>query len=187
MRAKARADKDWALSDKIRDQLAELGIQLKDGKDGTTYSISWWRGFCTFDGMEAIDKKILKELQSLPEELKLEILQFIKGSKETTPDAGKDYPLHNQGQMEVSLSENFEEYVTDSFISSIKSLPRRFQKDLMTYLNKLKAEAAQEGKDSRKGTKSHSDFRPGFGGAKGFFILKDGWDDPLIEEFKDYM
>lgn len=40
MRAKARADKDWALSDKIRDQLAELGIQLKDGKDGTTYSIS---------------------------------------------------------------------------------------------------------------------------------------------------
>ena len=40
MRARARADKDWALSDKIRDQLAEVGIQLKDGPEGTTYSLS---------------------------------------------------------------------------------------------------------------------------------------------------
>lgn len=40
MRARARADKDWALSDKIRDQLAEIGVQLKDGKDGTIYSLS---------------------------------------------------------------------------------------------------------------------------------------------------
>ncbi len=39
MRAKARADKDWALSDQIRDQLAEIGIQLKDGKEGTSYSL----------------------------------------------------------------------------------------------------------------------------------------------------
>jgi cysteine--tRNA ligase len=36
----ARANKDWALSDKIRDELLALGIQLKDGKDGTTYSLS---------------------------------------------------------------------------------------------------------------------------------------------------
>ncbi len=40
MRAKARADKDWALSDTLRDQLAAIGIQLKDGKDGTGYSIN---------------------------------------------------------------------------------------------------------------------------------------------------
>ena len=40
MRAKARADKDWALSDALRDQLAAIGIQLKDGKDGTGYSIN---------------------------------------------------------------------------------------------------------------------------------------------------
>ncbi|UMB60964.1 cysteine--tRNA ligase [Lutibacter sp. A80] len=40
MRKKARADKDWALSDKIRDQLADLGIQLKDGKEGTTFSVN---------------------------------------------------------------------------------------------------------------------------------------------------
>jgi cysteinyl-tRNA synthetase len=40
MRAKARADKDWKLSDQIRDQLAEVGIQLKDGKDGTSYSLN---------------------------------------------------------------------------------------------------------------------------------------------------
>lgn len=40
MRAEARADKNWALSDKIRDELDKLGIQLKDGKEGTTYSLS---------------------------------------------------------------------------------------------------------------------------------------------------
>ena len=34
----ARANKDFAMSDQIRDQLIALGIQLKDGKDGTTFS-----------------------------------------------------------------------------------------------------------------------------------------------------
>ena len=38
MRVQARTDKNWALSDQIRDQLAALGIQLKDGKEGTTYT-----------------------------------------------------------------------------------------------------------------------------------------------------
>lgn len=37
LRLKARADKDWATSDAIRDKLAEAGIVLKDGKDGTTW------------------------------------------------------------------------------------------------------------------------------------------------------
>jgi cysteinyl-tRNA synthetase len=40
VRNQARAEKNWALSDKIRDELAKFGIQLKDGKDGTTYSFS---------------------------------------------------------------------------------------------------------------------------------------------------
>ncbi|MEL0457188.1 cysteine--tRNA ligase [Flavobacteriaceae bacterium SZ-1-7] len=40
LRQEARANKDFALSDKIRDKLAEVGIQLKDGKDGTTFSIN---------------------------------------------------------------------------------------------------------------------------------------------------
>ncbi|MBT8262663.1 MAG: cysteine--tRNA ligase [Bacteroidia bacterium] len=40
LRNKARADKDFATSDKIRDDLKEVGIQLKDGKDGTTYSLN---------------------------------------------------------------------------------------------------------------------------------------------------
>ena len=40
MRAKARADKDWALSDQIRDQLAAVGIQLKDGPEGTSYTLN---------------------------------------------------------------------------------------------------------------------------------------------------
>ena len=38
LREQARADKNWALSDQIRDELSEKGIQLKDGKDGTSYS-----------------------------------------------------------------------------------------------------------------------------------------------------
>lgn len=40
MRNEARANKDFALSDKIRDQLTVLGINLKDGKDGTTFTIN---------------------------------------------------------------------------------------------------------------------------------------------------
>ena len=39
MRNKARADKDFATSDQIRDALGSLGIQLKDGNEGTTYSL----------------------------------------------------------------------------------------------------------------------------------------------------
>jgi len=39
MRNEARANKNFQLSDEIRDQLLALGIQLKDGKEGTTFSI----------------------------------------------------------------------------------------------------------------------------------------------------
>jgi cysteinyl-tRNA synthetase len=39
MRNQARIDKNWALSDQIRDELLKLGIQLKDGKDGTDYRL----------------------------------------------------------------------------------------------------------------------------------------------------
>ena len=39
MRKQARANRDFALSDQIRDQLLTLGIQLKDGKEGTTFSV----------------------------------------------------------------------------------------------------------------------------------------------------
>jgi cysteinyl-tRNA synthetase len=38
MRNEARANKNWALSDELRDKLAVLGIILKDGKEGTTYT-----------------------------------------------------------------------------------------------------------------------------------------------------
>jgi cysteinyl-tRNA synthetase len=37
MRNEARANKNFALSDQIRDELLALGIHLKDGKDGTTF------------------------------------------------------------------------------------------------------------------------------------------------------
>jgi cysteinyl-tRNA synthetase len=39
MRMEARANKNWALSDEIRDKLAVLDIQLKDGKEGTSFSL----------------------------------------------------------------------------------------------------------------------------------------------------
>lgn len=37
MRATARAEKNWAASDKIRDGLAAAKIQIKDGKEGTSW------------------------------------------------------------------------------------------------------------------------------------------------------
>ena len=39
MRKEARANKDFEMSDKIRDRLKEIGIQLKDGIDGTIFTI----------------------------------------------------------------------------------------------------------------------------------------------------
>ncbi len=39
LRNAARANKDYQTSDQIRDELAAMGIQLKDGKEGTTYSL----------------------------------------------------------------------------------------------------------------------------------------------------
>lgn len=40
MRADARANKDWAKSDMIRDRLSEVGITIKDGKDGAKWEIN---------------------------------------------------------------------------------------------------------------------------------------------------
>lgn len=40
MRNQARLEKNWAMSDQIRDELLAIGIQLKDGKDGTDYSLN---------------------------------------------------------------------------------------------------------------------------------------------------
>ncbi len=39
MRAEAKANKNYTLSDEIRDKLKELGIQLKDSHEGTTYTL----------------------------------------------------------------------------------------------------------------------------------------------------
>lgn len=40
LRQEARANKNFQLSDQIRDELAASGIQLQDGKDGTTFTIN---------------------------------------------------------------------------------------------------------------------------------------------------
>ena len=39
LRAEARANRDFATSDKIRDQLLEMGVELKDHKDGTDFIV----------------------------------------------------------------------------------------------------------------------------------------------------
>ena len=39
LRAKAKAEKNWAVSDQIRDALAEAGFQVKDTKDGVTWKL----------------------------------------------------------------------------------------------------------------------------------------------------
>jgi cysteinyl-tRNA synthetase len=39
-RSQARARKDWKESDRIRDELAKMGVVLKDSKDGTTWEIA---------------------------------------------------------------------------------------------------------------------------------------------------
>ncbi|MFD2565176.1 cysteine--tRNA ligase [Aquimarina rubra] len=40
LRAEARANKDFATSDKIRDELQAMGIQLKDGREGTSFTLN---------------------------------------------------------------------------------------------------------------------------------------------------
>ena len=39
LRQIARAEKNWGVADKIRDGLTDLEIVLKDGKDGTSWTI----------------------------------------------------------------------------------------------------------------------------------------------------
>ena len=39
LRAKAKAQKDWATSDQIRDALAQAGFEVKDTKDGVTWKL----------------------------------------------------------------------------------------------------------------------------------------------------
>lgn len=39
LRAKAKANKEWAVSDQIRDALADAGFQVKDTKDGVTWKL----------------------------------------------------------------------------------------------------------------------------------------------------
>ena len=39
VRSELRAAKQWQLSDRVRDGLAELGVEIKDGPEGTTWSL----------------------------------------------------------------------------------------------------------------------------------------------------
>ena len=39
-RARVRAEKNWARSDQLRDQLLQMGIRVNDGPDGQTWEIN---------------------------------------------------------------------------------------------------------------------------------------------------
>jgi cysteinyl-tRNA synthetase len=39
LRAQVRAEKNWSLADSIRDGLAKAGVQVKDGKDGASWTL----------------------------------------------------------------------------------------------------------------------------------------------------
>ena len=39
LRADAKANKDWATSDKIRNELAAIGFDIKDGKEGVSWEL----------------------------------------------------------------------------------------------------------------------------------------------------
>ena len=38
-RLEAKNEKNYALADKIREELKELGVELKDSKEGTTFKV----------------------------------------------------------------------------------------------------------------------------------------------------
>jgi cysteinyl-tRNA synthetase len=40
-RLAARKAKDWVASDRLRDELAALGVSIKDTKDGATWEVKW--------------------------------------------------------------------------------------------------------------------------------------------------
>jgi len=39
LRTEAKANKDWATSDKIRNELAAIGFEIKDGKEGVSWEL----------------------------------------------------------------------------------------------------------------------------------------------------
>jgi cysteinyl-tRNA synthetase len=44
LRAELRKAKQFALADRVRDRLGDLGVELRDGADGTTWTLSPSRG-----------------------------------------------------------------------------------------------------------------------------------------------
>ena len=40
LRQEAKQEKNYALSDTIRKKLSDIGIELKDGKEGTSFTIN---------------------------------------------------------------------------------------------------------------------------------------------------
>jgi cysteinyl-tRNA synthetase len=40
IRNTAKSNKDWETADKIRNQLNKLGIEIMDGKDGSSFKIN---------------------------------------------------------------------------------------------------------------------------------------------------
>jgi len=40
LRQRAREEKNWGMADTIRDTLKELGVEVKDSKDGSTWTVN---------------------------------------------------------------------------------------------------------------------------------------------------
>lgn len=133
--------------------------------------------------MNAIDQEILNALQGLSKADKEQVLAFIQALK---PASSPDSDLVEKAK---AVSEDTGEYYTPAkLISHFKSLPQKLQRDLIHYLNQLKAQADKEKTDPGK-KKPHPKFKPGFGGAKGLFKkLPDDLDQySAAEDFEDYL
>ena len=66
---------------------------------------------------------------------------------------------------------------TSVLVTKISSLPEELKAEVVDFIDFLMTKV-KKGKEKTG---------PKFGSAKGMFILKPGWDDPLDEEFKEYM
>ncbi len=76
------------------------------------------------------------------------------------------------------------------FVSQFQSLSVEMQTRVLEFMKKLKnmkSKSAQSSEKLENQEEKKIEIKAGFGGAKGLFILNEGWDDPLTEEFKDYM
>lgn len=70
---------------------------------------------------------------------------------------------------------------TLTLYSKIEALPEHLKKQVAEFIDMLLVK-----KNADEQSKAPLKFKPGFGGAKGMFIMASDFDEPL-EDFKEYM